>query len=89
LLALHEDEIATLSAITVAEIRYGLAKRPEATALKSLLDGFLNGVKVLPWSCDEAEVHGRLRAKLEKSGPSLGNMDMTIGVVSRLDGTHR
>ncbi len=29
LLALHNDQISTISAITVAEIRYGLARRPE------------------------------------------------------------
>jgi tRNA(fMet)-specific endonuclease VapC len=78
LLALDEDEIATLSAITVAEIRYGLARRPEATALKALMDGFLASVLVLPWGRDEAETYGRVRAKLEKSGLSLGNMDMMI-----------
>ncbi len=78
LLALHDDEIATLSAITVAEIRYGLARRPEATALKALMDGFLASVQVLPWGRDEAETYGRVRAKLEKSGLSLGNMDMMI-----------
>ncbi len=78
LLALDEDEIATLSAITVAEIRYGLARRPEATALKALMDGFLASVQVLPWGRDEAETYGRVRAKLEKSGLSLGNMDMMI-----------
>ncbi len=78
LLALRDDEIATLSAITVAEIRYGLARRPEATALKSLMDGFLASVQVLPWGRDEAETYGRVRAKLEKSGLSPGNMDMMI-----------
>jgi tRNA(fMet)-specific endonuclease VapC len=78
LLALDDDEIATLSAITVAEIRYGLARRPEATALKALMDGFLASVLVIPWGRDEAETYGRVRAKLEKSGLSLGNMDMMI-----------
>ncbi len=78
LLALDEDEIATLSAITVAEIRYGLARRPEATALKALMDGFLASVLVLPWGRDEAETYGRVRAKLEKSGLNLGNVDMMI-----------
>ncbi len=78
LLALLDDEIATLSAITVAEIRYGLARRPEAKALKALMDVFLAGVLVLPWGRDEAETYGRVRAKLEKSGLSLGNMDMMI-----------
>ena len=78
LVGLSRDEIATVSAITVAEIRYGLAKKPEATALKSLMDSFLASIQVLPWGTDEAEVYGSVRAKLEKKGLTLGNMDMMI-----------
>jgi tRNA(fMet)-specific endonuclease VapC len=65
LLALKEDEVAAVSAITEAEIRYGLAKRPEATALKTLMDGFLASIKVLSWGRDEADTYGRVRDKLE------------------------
>ncbi len=65
LLGLKDDEVACISAITEAEIRYGLAKRPEATALKALMDGFLASIHVLPWGRDEAEAYGVLRAKLE------------------------
>lgn len=78
LLALKDDEVAAVSAITEAEIRYGLAKRPEATALKALMDGFLASIKILPWGRDEADAYGRVRAKLEKQGISLANMDMMI-----------
>jgi len=78
LLALKEDEVAAVSAITEAEIRYGLAKRPEATALKALMEGFLASIRVLPWDREEADTYGRLRAKLEKNGISLGSMDMMI-----------
>lgn len=78
LLALKDDEVAAVSAITEAEIRYGLAKRPEATALKALMEGFLASIQVLPWGRDEADTYGRVRAKLEKNGISLGSMDMMI-----------
>ncbi len=78
LLALKADEVACVSTITEAEIRYGLSKKPEATALKALMEGFLASVQVLSWGRDEAEAYGRIRAKLEKSGMSLGNMDMMI-----------
>ena len=78
LLALRDDEVATLSAITVAEICYGLAKKPEATSLKVLMDQFLASIQVLPWGSEEAEAYGRVRAGLDKKGKSLGNMDMMI-----------
>jgi tRNA(fMet)-specific endonuclease VapC len=78
MLNLKEDEVVCLSVITEAEIRYGLAKRPEATALRERMEWFLAAVKILPWGRDEACAYGALRAKLESSGKTLGNMDMLI-----------
>ena len=78
LLGLKDDEIACISAVTEAEIQYGLAKRPHATALKLLMDGFLASIRILPWGRDEAQAYGVLRAKLETHGITLGNMDMMI-----------
>jgi tRNA(fMet)-specific endonuclease VapC len=78
MLNLEKDEVVCLSVITEAEIRYGLAKRPEATALRERMEWFLAAVKVLPWGRDEAKAYGALRAKLESSGKSLENMDLQI-----------
>ena len=78
MLNLEDDEVFCLSVITEAEIRYGLAKRPEATLLRERMEWFLAAVKVLPWGRDEAGAYGSLRAKLESSGESLQNMDMLI-----------
>ena len=78
MLNLGDDEVACLSVITEAEIRYGLAKRPDAAALRERMEWFLAAVKVLPWGSDEAKAYGALRAKLESCGRPLGNMDMQI-----------
>jgi tRNA(fMet)-specific endonuclease VapC len=78
MLNLENDEVVCLSAITEAEIRYGLAKRPEATALRERMEWFLAAVKILPWGREEAKAYGTLRAKLESSGKTLENMDMQI-----------
>ena len=78
LLKLNPDEMACVSAVTDGEIKYGLAKRPEASTLKMLLDGFLCSIQVLPWGRDEAEAYGQARATLEKGGMSLGHMDLMI-----------
>jgi tRNA(fMet)-specific endonuclease VapC len=86
LLALRHDEVAVVSAITEAEIRYGLARKPEATALKALMDGFLASIQVLPWGRNEAEAYGRVKARLERSGISLGNMDMMIAAQAIVTG---
>ncbi len=78
MLDLNEDEVVCLSVITEAEIRYGLAKRPEATALRERMEWFLAAVKVLPWGREEAQAYGALRASLESSGRNLQNMDLQI-----------
>ena len=38
-----------ISAITAGELSFGLAKRPEAVALKAAVTEFLRRVEVLPW----------------------------------------
>ena len=78
MLNLKQDEAVCLSVITEAEILYGLAKRPQATALRERMEWFLSAVRVLPWGRDEARVYGAVRACLESSGKALGNMDMQI-----------
>ena len=78
MLNLEQDEAVCLSVITEAEILCGLAKRPQATALRERMEWFLSAVKVLPWGRDEARVYGAVRARLESSGKALGNMDIQI-----------
>ena len=78
LLHLKDDEAACISAITEAEVRYGLAKRPQAAELKRLMEGFLASIRILSWGSNEAQAYGDLRAQLEGSGVTLGNMDMMI-----------
>jgi len=78
LASLTEDEIACVSVITEAEVRYGLARTPQAHKLGAAVRGFLAKVKILPWGRQEAQVYGELRAKMERAGKSLGNLDMLI-----------
>jgi tRNA(fMet)-specific endonuclease VapC len=72
-------ESVFLSAVTEAELRYGLAKLPGATRLKTLVESFLTVVKILPWDSDAACRYGTLRASLELDGMVMGNLDMMIG----------
>lgn len=73
----HED-IVSISAITEAEVRYGLAKRPAAYALRAAIEAFLFKVRVLSWGSPEAAAYGDLRAKLEAAGVTLAAMDLLI-----------
>ena len=67
-----------ISAITAGELAFGLAKRPEAIALKSLVDEFLRHIEVLPWDDAVAQTYGVLRAQLQIKGTPLAALDTQI-----------
>lgn len=68
----------SISVITEAEIRFGLAKRPKAKRLQAAVEELLRRVSVMPWSSAVAERYGPVRAKLESKGRILGPLDMLI-----------
>lgn len=67
-----------VSVISFGEIRYGLAKRPEATRLAEVTADFFAEIDVLPWKEEDASAYGRLRTKMEQGEKSLGPLDMLI-----------
>ncbi len=67
-----------ISVVTEAELRFGVARRPEATTLKTVVEEFLLRVEVLPWNSDAAQHCARIRAVLEKEGEPMGNLDLMI-----------
>jgi tRNA(fMet)-specific endonuclease VapC len=68
-----------ISAITEAELLFGVAKRPEAKRLQRAAAEFLKRVEVLPWDSKAAECYGAVRAELESSGKIIAALDMLIG----------
>ena len=78
LASLRDSEIACISAITDAELQYGLAKSPNAHALRSSLEAFFTKIQILHWGREEALAYGQLRAKQEAAGKMLGNLDLLI-----------
>ena len=67
-----------VSAVTQGELVYGLARRPEASALRTAVRELLARLEVLPWDSPAAERYGALRASLERLGTPLGNLDTLI-----------
>ncbi len=84
--ALLPEDTVCISSITEAEIRYGMAKRPEAHALRAAVEGLLFKLRVLPWGSGEAAAYGDLRADLETKGISLAAMDMLIAAHAIAEG---
>jgi tRNA(fMet)-specific endonuclease VapC len=67
-----------ISVVTEAELRFGVARRPEANTLKKVVEEFLLRVESLAWDSEAAQEYARLRALLEKDGSPMGNLDLMI-----------
>jgi tRNA(fMet)-specific endonuclease VapC len=67
-----------ISVITEAELLFGLARRPDATKLKTVVEEFLLRVEVLSWNSDAARQYSKIRSALEHSGEPMGNLDLMI-----------
>jgi tRNA(fMet)-specific endonuclease VapC len=76
-----------LSAITEGELRYGLARRPDARRLHRAVGEFLRRVDVLPWNTAVAAVYGKLRADLQRHGKTLVPLDLLIAAHALHAGT--
>ena len=78
ILSLRPGELALISTVTEAEMLYGIAKAGIGEQRMKMLNWFLLLVDIHPWGREEAAVYGRLRAKQEAMGKTLGPLDMQI-----------
>lgn len=67
-----------ISAVTCSELRFGIARRPEAVRLHRIVQEFLRIAPVLSWDAQAAIQHGDLRAHLKASGTPIGDFDEMI-----------
>lgn len=67
-----------ISAVTEAELRFGVARKPGASQLQIAVEEFLVHVEILPWDSFAARQYATLRSSLEASGTPMGNLDMMI-----------
>ncbi len=68
----------SISAVTEGELRFGVARRPEAARLRTAVEEFLLRVDALPWDSDAARHYAHVRAALERDGTPMGNLDLMI-----------
>lgn len=67
-----------ISVITEAELRFGIARRPERAPLARVVEAFLTQVRTLPWTSECAQVYAAVRAEMEAVGRPLGALDLLI-----------
>ena len=70
--------VLCISAVTEGEMRFGLARRPDAKALHAAVVELLRRLDVLPWTSATAQCYGIVRAELERRGRPLGPLDLMI-----------
>jgi tRNA(fMet)-specific endonuclease VapC len=67
-----------ISVVTEAELRFGVARKPQAVQLRRAVDEFLVRVEILPWDSQAAIQCAALRGELEESGIPVANFDLMI-----------
>jgi tRNA(fMet)-specific endonuclease VapC len=68
-----------LSSITLAELRYGVAKSAVVEKNAEALAEFLVPLEIADFGTAAAEAYGHIRAGLEKAGTPIGPLDTQIG----------
>ncbi|OSI14965.1 type II toxin-antitoxin system VapC family toxin [Neisseria dumasiana] len=67
-----------ISAVTHAELMYGLAKKPDAAKLHRAVHELLLRISVLPFDEQASTHYGKFKAQTEQSGKNLASLDMMI-----------
>lgn len=67
-----------ISAVTLAELRYGVSKSQHQARNQAALDEFMLPLEVAVFDEPATVTYGELRAALEKQGTSIGPLDTMI-----------
>ena len=74
----HRPYDIGVSAVTVAELQYGVAKSRQVERNRRALLRFLTPFEILPFDDKDAELFGILRARLEAEGRTIGPYDLEL-----------
>lgn len=72
----HAVDSIGISTVSVSELYYGVAKSQHATQNGQSLQEFLLPLNIAPYDLQAAEIYGPIRATLERSGNTIGPLDM-------------
>jgi tRNA(fMet)-specific endonuclease VapC len=77
-----EPSLICVSAVTCAELLYGLKRVPTNHRLHIGVRQFLKAVRVLAWDAEAAGFYADVRHELVTSGQPIGELDMMIAAHS-------
>jgi tRNA(fMet)-specific endonuclease VapC len=73
----HEDEGIGISAITAAELQFGVRKSGSQRNVRAL-DAFLAPLTIFDFDAAAAQAYGEIRTALERKGVPIGPLDTQI-----------
>ena len=77
----HEEDEISISAITYAEICFGLEKKG-SEKLFNEVNVVMGKLSIVDFDSSQSELYGRIRLKLEKLGTLIGDMDILIAAAA-------
>ena len=77
----HKNDIICVSAITYAELLYGLEKNP-SRKLERAIDEFVALVQIVDWNHAAARKYAKIRHFMTKKGLVIGSLDMQIAAAA-------
>src|ERR1700752_3578054 len=75
------SEVA-ISAITEAELRFGVLRLSGAKRLAFVVEEFLRFIDIRAWDSEAAQSYARLRASIERDERPIGNLNLMIAAHS-------
>ena len=73
-----QNNTCAISAITLAELRFGQAYLGLGDARRNVIEAFLDKLPNLAWSIETADQYGLLKATLQRQGRPIGELDTQI-----------
>ena len=81
----HEDDEICISAISYAELCFGLEKKGSEKLFYEVRI-IIGKLSIISFDDSQSELYGKIRLRLEKSGTPLGDMDMLIAATALSSG---
>lgn len=76
-LIMHQADCISISAITLAELKYGVIKKG-SVKIKQKVTAFLEMIPIIAFDESAATIYAKIRHDVELAGTPIGNMDMLI-----------
>jgi tRNA(fMet)-specific endonuclease VapC len=67
-----------ISAITLAELEYGVSKSSQPEQNRRALAGFISPLEICPFDHAAGSIYGGVRAFMERKGVTIGSLDLLI-----------